>query len=73
MVEIIVRDKSGREFTHYQGNIAYISQNPFFRHGTIRENLTLGQEISDKELLCCLEQVGFNEWNHQYLGLSTGK
>ena len=55
---IIVRDKSGREFTHYQGNVAYISQNPFFRHGTIRENLTLGQEISDKELLCCLEQVG---------------
>ncbi|MGT2799165.1 ATP-binding cassette domain-containing protein [Streptococcus marmotae] len=55
---IFVRDKAGQEFNHYQGNVAYISQNPFFSHGSIRENLTLGQEISDQELLYYLEQVG---------------
>lgn len=56
--QIVVRDSSGREYANYQGNIAYISQRPFFYHASIRENLTLGQTISDQELLVCLEQVG---------------
>ncbi|MBG9979775.1 ABC transporter ATP-binding protein [Facklamia sp. DSM 111018] len=55
---LYVRTSKGEEFSQFQGNIAYISQHPFFTHGTIRDNLTFGQEFSDKQLLYYLDQVG---------------
>ncbi|MGF3073651.1 ATP-binding cassette domain-containing protein [Facklamia sp. P13064] len=55
---VFVRNNQGEEFFEYQGNIAYISQHPFFSHGSIRDNLTLGQNFPDNKLLYFLDQVG---------------
>lgn len=55
--QLFVCDSKGEKHFQYQGNIAYISQHPFFSHASIRDNLTLGQEISDETLLYFLEQV----------------
>ncbi|MET3559164.1 ABC-type multidrug transport system fused ATPase/permease subunit [Streptococcus rupicaprae] len=59
--EIYVECSDGTICTDYISNLAYLSQNPFFVHGTIRENLNLGQQFSDATLLTVLERVGLVE------------
>ncbi|MGX7107914.1 ATP-binding cassette domain-containing protein [Facklamia miroungae] len=58
---VFIRNNKGEEFLQFQGNVAYISQHPFFSHGSIRENLTMGQNISDSKLLYYLDQVGLTK------------
>ncbi|RVU70249.1 MULTISPECIES: ABC transporter ATP-binding protein [Lactobacillus] len=42
-------------------NTVYIAQTPWIFEGSIRDNLSLGQEFSDKQLLAALKQVGLDQ------------
>lgn len=46
-------------------NITYIEQNPYVFNGTIRENLSLGDVIEDKDIKNVLEYVDLKEFSNQ--------
>ena len=49
-------------------DVAYISQTPWIFEGTIRDNLTLGSNYSDQDLLIALDKVGLkNEFGKNVL------
>lgn len=49
-------------------NVVYITQNPWLLEGTVRDNLTLGQDYSDEQLMQVLEKVRLaNEFGDQPL------
>ena len=58
---------------NYRKQIAYASNDPFLMFGTIRENLTLGMEVSDEGYLIeVLEAVGVTEMTNSFAnGLDT--
>lgn len=58
---VYLRTNKDEKLANFQGNLAYISQHPFFCHGTIRDNLTLGQDFTDKELNHYLNLVGLTD------------
>ncbi|NEW65822.1 ABC transporter ATP-binding protein [Carnobacteriaceae bacterium zg-84] len=59
--QVFVRDTKGNVYTDYLGNVAYLSQQPFFMNASIEDNLTLGQHISKEKMLYFLKIVGLTE------------
>ncbi|WP_240332470.1 ABC transporter ATP-binding protein [Granulicatella sp. zg-ZJ] len=59
--QVFVRDTNGNVYTDYLGNVAYLSQQPFFMNASIEDNLTLGQHISKEKMLYFLKIVGLTE------------
>ncbi len=46
----------------YRQTIALITQDPVLFRGTLRENLCLGRDIADEDLIAVLDQVGLGIW-----------
>jgi len=56
----------------YRRSIALISQEPTLFRGSVRENLALGEDHSDEELIRVLGRVGLHRWlQDQPHGLAT--
>lgn len=56
------------------GDLAYIKQNPFMFNDTLRFNLTLGKEFSDKDCQTALKAVGLlTELGNDCLGKNYGE
>jgi ATP-binding cassette subfamily C protein len=59
--KIAVYDDSQHSFTDFTQNVGMIQQNPYLFNATIRENLSLGQDFQEEQLLTVLQQVGLDQ------------
>lgn len=59
--KIAVYDHLQHSFTDFTQNVGMIQQNPYLFNATIRENLSLGQDFQDEQLLTVLQQVGLDQ------------
>lgn len=60
------------DLNYYRSHFSYIPQDPMVFMGSVRENLTLGKNISDDKILEVLFGVGLKNWfNHQEQGLDS--
>ncbi|CAI3495852.1 ATP-binding cassette domain-containing protein [Enterococcus cecorum] len=59
--KIAVYDDSQHSFTDFTQNVGMIQQNPYLFNATIRENLSLGQNFQEEQLLTLLQQVGLDQ------------
>lgn len=55
--KMLVICKDGVKSEEFRGNVGMISQQPFLFNGSIRYNLTLGQQFTDEDLLAVLKRV----------------
>ena len=59
--KIAVYDHLQHSFTDFTQNVGMIQQNPYLFNATIRENLSLGQDFQDEQLLTVLQKVGLDQ------------